>query len=181
MAPLFTIGHGTRSLEEFLQTLRDAGIRRLIDVRRFPGSRRHPHFSRAALQHSLHEAGLGYEWRGEELGGRRRPLENSRHRAWRNASFRAYADHMDTPEFRAALDELLIEATTEKISVMCAETLWWRCHRRLIADAAVLRGSQVIHLLSPASSQEHVVTRQARASEDGWPVYADVSHDRLWS
>lgn len=181
MAALGTIGHGTRSLEEFLQTLGGAGIRRVIDVRRFPGSRRHPHFSRTALERSLHEAGLAYEWSGEELGGRRHPVENSRHRAWRNASFRAYADHMDTPQFRAAMDKLLAEATTVKISVMCAETLWWRCHRRLIADAAVLRGTQVIHLLSPTSSQEHVVTPQARVSEDGWPVYSDVSHDRLWS
>jgi uncharacterized protein (DUF488 family) len=171
MAVVHTIGHGTRASQELIEMLDGAGVRRLVDVRRFPGSRRHPHFSRPALEQSLRAADLDYEWRGEELGGRRTGVENSRHGAWRNRSFRAYADHMDTAAFRAALETLEETATSDSWAVMCSETLWWRCHRRLIADALQLRGHQVIHLVSPGSAQEHVLNPAARASDDGWPVY----------
>jgi len=171
MALVHTIGHGTRSSGELIEMLQSAGVRRLVDVRRFPGSRRHPHFSRNALEQSLIAAGLGYEWRGEELGGRRSGAENSRHPALRNRSFRAYADHLDTAEFRAALEALEEAAVNELPAVMCAETLWWHCHRRLIADALLLRGTFVEHLLSAGSAQEHPLHPAARAADDGWPVY----------
>ena len=171
MAVVHTIGHGTKSSEELIEMLQTTDVRRLVDVRRFPGSSRHPQFSRAALERSLEAAKLDYEWRGEELGGRRSGTESSRHPAWRNRSFRAYADHMDTVGFRAALEALEEIAVNELPAVMCAETLWWHCHRRLIADALLLRGTRVVHLLSPGSAQEHVLNPAARASDDGWPVY----------
>jgi uncharacterized protein (DUF488 family) len=171
MALVHTIGHGTKTTEELIEMLQGADVRRLVDVRRFPGSRRHPQFSRAALERTLGAAKLDYEWRGEELGGRRAASESSRHPAWRNRSFRAYADHMDTAGFRAALEALEEVAVYELPAVMCAETLWWHCHRRLIADALLLRGTRVVHLLSPGSAQEHVLNPAARASDGGWPVY----------
>jgi uncharacterized protein (DUF488 family) len=171
MALVHTIGHGTKSSEELIEMLRAAGVSRLVDVRRFPGSRRHPQFSRAALEQSLNAAVLDYQWAGEELGGRRKGAENSRHPAWRNRSFRAYADHMDTAQFRLALRALEDVAANESPAIMCAETLWWHCHRRLIADALLLRGTPVVHLVSGGSAQEHVLNPAARVSDDGWPVY----------
>lgn len=124
---LSTVGHGTRTTEQLAAVLRDGGVARLVDVRRFPGSRRHPHLSREALARDLP---LAYEWWGEELGGRRSGAPQSPHTHWRNASFRAYADWMDTPVFQEALDRLLASAAATPTAVMCAETLWWRCHRR---------------------------------------------------
>ena len=171
MALVHTIGHGTKTSAELIEMLQSAGVCRLVDVRRFPGSRRHPQFSRAALARSLRVAELDYEWRGEELGGRRKGAENSRHPAWRNRSFRAYADHMDTAEFRAAVEAIEEAAGCESAAVLCAETLWWHCHRRLIADALLLRGTFVEHLLSAGSAQEHPLHPAARAADDGWPVY----------
>src|SRR5439155_22690366 len=119
---LYTVGHGTRSTEELVAVLRSAGVHRLVDVRRFPGCRRHPNMSEAALRRSLPELGVSYEWWGEELGGRRRAsAEGTRHPAWRNASFRAYADHTDTPEFRDAMTRLLGHED-RSTAIMCAET-----------------------------------------------------------
>ncbi len=154
--------------------LREAGVELLVDVRRFPGSRRHPHFAREALAKSLPSLGIGYDWRGEELGGRRsrRRDGTSRHPAWRNDAFAGYADHMDTSAFRDALTRLEAEAATgTSVAVMCAETLWWRCHRRLIADALVLHGVEVIHLIQLGKSAPHPLHESARAGDDGYPVY----------
>lgn len=173
-ATLFTVGHGARPLEELLETLGEADVRVLVDVRRFPGSRRHPHFAREALERSLPRAGIAYEWQGDILGGRRKalPLERSRHPAWRVDAFRAYAEHMDTPPFRAALERLEERARAgERLAVMCSETLWWRCHRRLIADALVAQGFEVIHLLTPGKRQEHELHGEAHVDEQGRPVY----------
>lgn len=172
-APVFTIGHGTRTTEELAGILRAADVSLLVDVRRFPGSRRHPHFAREALEESLPALGVEYDWRGEDLGGRRSRAEGrSRHPAWRNASFAAYADYMDTEPFRAALRRLVSEAAAgTRLSVMCAETLWWRCHRRLIADALVLHGVEVVHLLGPDSSSPHPLNESARRGDDGYPIY----------
>ena len=169
---VFTAGHGTRTTEELAGILREAGVDILVDVRRFPGSRRHPHFAREALERTLPELGVRYEWRGEELGGRRSRAEASRHPAWRNDAFAGYADYMDTPEFRAALERLEDEARAgASPCVMCAETLWWRCHRRLIADALVLHGLEVVHLIQPGKSAPHPLNEAARAGADGFPVY----------
>lgn len=168
---VFTIGHGARTLDELVETLRESGVRRLVDVRRFPGSRRHPDFSRASLERTLPAAGPEYEWAGETLGGRRRASRTSRHPAWRVEGFRAYADWMDGDVFRDALAALEEEARTTSVAVMCAETLWWRCHRRLIADALALHGFEVVHLLGPGKSQPHVIHPQLRVDPDGRPVY----------
>lgn len=166
---LFTVGHGTRTVEELAAVLADAGVGRLIDVRRFPGSRRNPHLSRDNLAQT---PPLAYEWWGEELGGRRsRSKGPSRHPAWRNDAFRAYADYMDTAEFAAALDRLLATSTDTPTAIMCAETLWWRCHRRLIADAATLRGAEVVHLLGVGESQPHALHPDARPDDERRPVY----------
>lgn len=169
---LFTVGHGTRSVEELRAVLASADVRRVVDVRRHPGSRRHPHLSRDALSEALPPLGVAYEWRGEALGGRRSRVPASRHPAWRNASFQGYADHMDTPEFREAMMALLGEsAAGPATAVMCSETLWWRCHRRMIADAAVLHDVPVVHLLSQTDHAEHPLHPDLRRGEDGWPVY----------
>jgi uncharacterized protein (DUF488 family) len=168
---IFTIGHGNRTLDELVATLRAAGVERLCDVRRFPGSRRFPHFGRDALAEALPRAGIAYDFRGDALGGRRRPGATSRHPAWRDPSFRAYADHMDTPAFRDAVVRLMADAARQPLAFMCAETLWWQCHRRLIADAVALRGGEVIHLLGPGEQRPHVLHPDVRAGDDGWPVY----------
>ena len=149
---LFTVGHGTRTTEELVAVLHDGGVERLVDVRRFPGSRRHPHLSRERLSAELP---LAYEWWGEQLGGRRKLGPESRHPEWRNESFRAYADWADTPVFQEALDRLLDWAAATPTAVMCSETVWWRCHRRIIADVAARRGVEVVHLLDVGKHQPH--------------------------
>lgn len=174
MARVFTAGHGTRTTEELAALLREAGVELLVDVRRFPGSRRHPHFSSEALAGSLPALGIAYDPRGDALGGRRSRTRDgtSRHPAWRNDAFAGYADYMDTQPFRDALERLEAEARAgTTLAVMCAETLWWRCHRRLIADALVLRGTEVVHLMQPGKSSLHPLNEAARPGPDGWPVY----------
>ena len=177
---LYTVGHGTRSTDELVAVLRSAGIERVADVRRHPGSRRHPHLGRDALTTDLPAAGISYEWWGKELGGRRSRDPASRHPAWRVAAFQGYADHMDTAEFRDAFTRLLSVATAVPTAVMCSETVWWRCHRRLLADAATLQGTPVLHLLSPTNHAPHPLHPEVRAGDDGWPVYdagqAPLSH-----
>ncbi len=170
---LYTVGHSTRSAEELVALLREAGVRALADVRRFPSSRRHPQHDRAALERSLGEVGIRYAWLGERLGGRRRqvvPAERSPNRAWKVAGFRSYADAMETPDFQdgaAELDALAREAPT---AVMCAERLWWRCHRRLLADLFTVRGFRVVHLVEPGKTQEHALSEHAKV-EDGRITY----------
>ncbi len=152
--------------------LESHGIVRLADVRRHPGSRRNPQFGRDVLDTALAEHQIRYEWWGAELGGRREPVaDGSRHRAWRDDGFRGYADHMDRPEFRAAFSHLLSVAAQQATAVMCSETLWWRCHRRLLADCAELRGTPVVHLLAPGRTEGHRLHPAVRRAEDGWPVY----------
>ena len=166
------MGHGTRTVEELAAVLRSGAVERVIDVRRHPGSRRWPHLGRANLEEALPALGVAYEWRGEALGGRRSPRPDSPHVAWRNDAFRGYADHMDTPEFRRALQQLLDEVNSgTTAAVMCSETLWWRCHRRLIADAATMLSTPVVHLLSVKDHPAHPLHPEVRAADDGWPVY----------
>jgi uncharacterized protein (DUF488 family) len=169
---IYTVGHGARSFDELTEVLRSVDVQKVIDVRRFPGSRRHPHFARGALEQSLPSVGIDYEWWGEELGGRREEGAGStRHPAWRNKSFQSYADHMDTMVFREALDRLEQESATTTPALMCAETLWWRCHRRLISDALVLRGNEVVHLISAVERRPHEPHPALRPDEEGNPVY----------
>ncbi|HXF37231.1 MAG TPA: DUF488 domain-containing protein [Actinomycetota bacterium] len=167
---VWTVGHGTRPIEDLVRLLRWAGIRRLVDVRTAPGSRRHPWFGREALARSLEEAGIGYEWR-RELGGFRKPHPGSRHTALDHRAFQGYADHMETEAFRRALREVIEEARREPTAVMCAETLWWRCHRRMIADALTAAGCEVRHLLRVGEVQAHRLHPAARIDGDGTLVY----------
>ena len=175
MATVFTIGHGTRSLDDLVSILQDAGVEVLVDVRRLAGSRRNPQFNRESLAGTLPQAAIAYEWWGEGLGGRRTVSNASRHVALHNASFRAFADYMDGDEFRAALSGLEEAARERSIAIMCAETVWWRCHRRHIADALVLDGFEVVHLMDRGSRQSYVPHPAMRADEHGRPVY-DVGH-----
>jgi uncharacterized protein (DUF488 family) len=167
---IYTIGHGNRPLEELIALLRDAAIGCLVDVRAFPGSRRHPHFGRAELERSLPAAGIAYAWEGGALGGRRRPRPDSPHQALRNASFRAYADHMETQGFGAGVERLLNRASRERIAVMCAERLPWQCHRYMIADYLVAHGTQVLHLIDSKLPSEHRLRSEARV-QDGRLIY----------
>jgi uncharacterized protein (DUF488 family) len=161
MVTVWTVGHSTRSAEEFGQILLAHGIKVLVDVRSFPGSRRYPQFNRAALAESLKE--IGIEYRHEpRLGGRRTPRADSHNTAWKNASFRAYADHMESEEFRKGVKELLELAANARTAVMCAESLWWRCHRSLIADYLKAEGHTVIHILDKNKTEEHPFTSAAR-------------------
>lgn len=174
----YTVGHGTRTSDELVSVVRSAGVTTIIDVRRFPGSRRNPHLGREALAESLPGRGVAYEWHGEELGGRRSRRAGSRNAAWRNASFQGYADFMETEAFRVALAGLVERARSgDVLAVMCAETLWWRCHRRLISDALVVAGIRVIHLIDEKSTHEHSLHEAARVEDDGSIVY-DVGVDR---
>ena len=165
---VYTIGHSTRSLDDFVALLHREGIRALVDVRAFPTSRRHPHFNREALAVSLVAHGIAYR-HAPALGGRRRPRADSANRAWRNESFRAYADHMSTPEFRDAISELIADAVRVRTTVMCAEAVPWKCHRSLIADALVARGCEVRHVLD-ASTDRHELMNIARV-ENGEVTY----------
>lgn len=142
---MHTIGHSTRSLEEFIALLRAHGIALLIDVRRWPMSRRHPHFNREALADSLETNGIGYNWR-QDLGGFRKPAPDSVNTAWRVATFRAYADFMLMENFEQIMQELEPMAHKHRIALMCAEAVHWRCHRQLLADAFLVRGWDIQHI-----------------------------------
>ena len=163
---LFTIGHSTRSLEELVALLREHGVTRLVDVRTAPGSRRMPHFSRAALAADLPALGVEY-LHLPELGGLRRPRPDSPNAGWRNDSFRGFADHMATDAFRAGLDRLLALARERgPVAIMCAEAVPWRCHRSLIADALTVRGVEVRHILGPGGARPHSLTPFAHVEGD---------------
>jgi uncharacterized protein (DUF488 family) len=166
---LFTVGHSNKPLEDFLGLLRAHGIRRVLDVRRFPGSRRWPHFGAASLSQSLAADGIGYVGL-PDLGGRRTPREDSPHTAWRVEGFRGYADFMDTPEFAAALAGAEALARETPSALMCAEALPWRCHRSLIADALLVRGWDVRDVLSPTEARLHALPKFARR-EAGRLIY----------
>ncbi|HEU0054370.1 MAG TPA: DUF488 domain-containing protein [Longimicrobium sp.] len=160
---VFTIGHSTRTIEQFVALLTEHGVELLVDVRRFPGSRRHPQFGSAALEASLREAGIAY-LHAEPLGGRRSSEKSaaSPNTAWRNDAFRAYADYMGTPAFRRALDRLIALSAERATVIMCAEAVPWRCHRRLITDALLARDIPVADIVgpgaaSPARLSEHAV------------------------
>lgn len=163
MTTVWTIGHSTRDLGEYLALLRENGVERLADVRRYPGSRRYPHFSRDALRLSLPAAGIEYVHM-PELGGRRTPAPDSPNAGWRNPQFRAYADHMASDEFRIAIDTLL--ASPKRTAIMCAEAVPWRCHRNLVSDELVRRGLDVLHIMSSGSVQKHELNPMARIEGD---------------
>jgi len=167
---IWTIGHSTRTLEEFLGLLDEYGIEAIADVRRFPGSRRYPYFASEALAESLPAHGIAYRWL-PELGGRRKVQPGSPNTAWRNASFQGYADHLASPEFATGLEKLLDLAAERRTSLMCAEAVWWRCHRSLIADVLKLHGIEVVHIIDAKHTTVHPYTSAARIV-DGQLSYA---------
>ncbi|HZS38490.1 MAG TPA: DUF488 domain-containing protein [Polyangia bacterium] len=151
---IFSIGHGARAFEELIATLASGGASAVVDVRRFPGSRRHPQFGREAFAQALAGAGVEYRW-VEALGGRRRLGATSANPSWRVEAFRAYADYTDSAEFARGLDELLALAAKMPTAFLCAETHWSQCHRRIIADKLWSLGHEVIHLITPARAEPH--------------------------
>ena len=158
---IWTVGHSTRSIEEFVAILKSFDLQVLADVRSFPGSRRYPHFNKDSLRASLHASGIEYQ-HTPELGGRRRSKPDSLNMAWRNESFRGYADYMETEAFRAAIDRLIVVARERRCAVMCAEAVWWRCHRSLISDQLKANGVEVIHIIDAGKSEAHPFTSVAR-------------------
>jgi uncharacterized protein (DUF488 family) len=170
---VYTLGHSTRTADDFLALLATHRIRGIADVRRYPASRRHPHFARESLAESLAGAGLHYDWL-PALGGRRSPRAESPHVAWREPAFRGYADHMETPEFHDGLAALLELAGARPTAILCAEAVPWRCHRQLIADALVARGVVVLHVIDAGMPRLHALSRLARL--DGERVVYDVGH-----
>jgi uncharacterized protein (DUF488 family) len=154
---LFTVGHGTLTAAQLGRLLHEAGIALLVDVRSYPGSRRNPQFGRAEMATWVPDAGVEYRWE-PRLGGRRPTSPGSPNVALRNEAFRGYADHMAGPEFRVALAEVLAGAAERRTAVMCSESVWWRCHRRLLADALLVRGWEVRHILAAGRAAEHELT-----------------------
>jgi uncharacterized protein (DUF488 family) len=158
---IWTVGHSTRSIEEFNHILNTHEIKTLVDVRTFPGSRRYPQFNKEALSNSLESIGIQYVHL-HELGGRRKARADSKNTAWNNAGFRGYADHMETAEFEKGIAALLELARKSRTAVMCAEAVWWRCHRSLISDYLKADGVGVIHIIDEKKSEEHPYTSAAR-------------------
>jgi uncharacterized protein (DUF488 family) len=170
---IWTIGHSTLSIEDFIGALSSFAIQALADVRSYPGSRRYPQFNKESLRNALAAAEIEY-LHLPELGGRRRARPDSTNMAWRNETFRGYADYMETQEFEAGINRLLSIAAERRTAIMCAEAVWWRCHRSLISDYLKAEGIRVIHILGAGKSQEHPFTSAARI------VNGQLSYRGLW-
>jgi uncharacterized protein (DUF488 family) len=158
---VLTIGHSTRPLAAFIELLQAHRVKRVIDVRTVPRSRHNPQFNQESLPEALAAAGIAYLHLAG-LGGLRHPRRDSPNTGWRNASFRGFADYMQTPEFESSLKELTKLARRERVALMCAEAVPWRCHRSLIADALLARGARIEHIISGKKSQEHQLTPWAK-------------------
>lgn len=169
---IWTIGHSTRSIEEFITMLQSFAIEKLVDVRSLPGSNKFPHFNQDRLKKTLEENGITYLYE-KDLGGRRKPSPDSHNTIWKNKSFRAYADYMETQDFAVALEELESMAKQSKIAMMCAEAVWWRCHRSMIADALKAENWKVYHIMDVDKSTEHPYTKPAKV-KDGKLFYGEA-------
>ena len=168
---LLTYGHGTESVERTVATLAAACVVSLVDIRTAPGSRRNPQFARAAMEEWLPAAGIAYRWE-KRMGGFRRPSAGNPDVAWREDMFRGYAEHMRSADFREAIDAVLAESESRQVAVMCSESLWWRCHRRLVADfAAAARTIDVRHLMHDGRTEPHRLSPGLRLRADGLLVY----------
>lgn len=174
---LYTIGHGTRPIEVLLEVLIESSIKMLVDVRALPRSRRHPQFNQEALEATLASRGIRYTWRGKALGGFRKPRPDSRHAALRNPALRGFADYMEADAFNDALNEVLRFAGCERVAIMCAEREPAQCHRAMIADAVMLRGVQVAHLID--RGELHPARLSALARAEGVSVVYDGGQPRL--
>ncbi len=161
---IWTIGHSTRTLEEFLQMLKSFEIELLVDVRHYPGSRKFPQFNKESMEKTIPENRIEYK-HIVELGGRRKVDPNSTNDAWRLDSFKGYADYMETPQFQEALTILKKLATEKRTAIMCAEAVWWSCHRSMISDALKVEGWKVMHIMSQKTATEHPYTAPARIVE----------------
>jgi uncharacterized protein (DUF488 family) len=167
---VFTVGHGTLGADEFVGVLQDSAIEVLVDVRSYPGSRRHPHFARERMAAWVPEAGVAYRWE-RRLGGRRPARADSVNVVLRNDAFRGYADHMASDDFLAALGDVVTLAAQQRTAVMCSESVWWRCHRRLLSDALhLVHGASVVHLMHDGRQVSHPPTDGARVNR-GHVVY----------
>jgi uncharacterized protein (DUF488 family) len=166
---IWTVGHSTRTLEEFLALLNSDEIALLIDVRRFPGSRKFPQFNTETLESALLENGIDYR-HIEALGGRRKASQDSKNTVWNHPSFRGYADYMETSEFKDAFKTLESLASEKRCAIMCSEAVWWRCHRSMISDQLKANGWKVIHIMGENQHQEHPYTKPAKV-EDGQLFY----------
>lgn len=158
---IYTIGHSTRSLDEFLELLFAFDITVLADIRKLPGSRKYPQFNQDELKESLEAHGISYIYL-EKLGGRRKPSRTSKNTTWRNKSFQAYADYMETTDFKDGVQELEAFAAEKPVAMMCSEAVWWRCHRSMVSDYLKATGWQVLHIMALAKATEHPYTSPAR-------------------
>ncbi|MBZ4191805.1 DUF488 family protein [Niabella beijingensis] len=172
MHTLYTIGHSTHSMEDFIGMLASFSIRMLADIRRFPGSRKFPRFGSEVLATALKDKGIGYVHL-EELGGRRAVQPHSRNDRWRNAAFRGYADYMETPSFEKGIEKLEALAVKQPTACMCSEAVWWRCHRSMVSDYLKAKGWEVLHIMAPGKATEHPYTQPARVEGDK-VVYFDA-------
>ena len=174
--PIFTIGHSNHPIEEFIRLLQAHGVQRVVDIRTIPRSRHNPQFNADALPESLHAVGIDYTPM-KELGGLRHTTRESINTGWKNASFRGFADYMQTPEFSAAIESLIKIAAGKPTAIMCAEAVPWRCHRSLVADALLARGVDVQHILSATRAQSHAITPFARVRglEITYPVQGNLA------
>lgn len=166
---IYTIGHSNREIDEFMQLLQNNKIEVVVDVRKLPGSKKYPHFNQDQLSRSLSSVDILYV-HIEKLGGRRKQNKDSRNTIWKNKSFQAYADYMETEEFLQGIDTLLKHANKQRTAIMCSEAVWWRCHRALIADYLKSTGIDVYHIMSTTSNQLHPYTSAARI-RDGQLFY----------
>ena len=159
---IWTIGHSTRTIETFISLLQSFEIALVADIRRFPGSSRYPQFNKPLLEASLKKAHIGYIHM-PELGGRRKPKPDSVNTVWRSASFRGYADYMETVEFKKAIEALEELAVKQRVAYMCSEAVWWRCHRSLVSDYLKAAGWKVMHIMEEGKAVEHPYTAPAKA------------------
>jgi len=171
---IWTVGHSTRSLGEFIELLDGNTIEAVADVRSFPGSRKFPHFNIEVLSRSLPDAGIDYH-HIKQLGGRRKVRPDSPHTVWRNESFRGYADYMDTDEFKKGIEQLLVLAAEKRTAIMCSEAVWWRCHRSMISDHLKAEGVIVEHILGPSKTETHPYT-SAATIVDGRLIYGSAEN-----
>lgn len=175
---IYTVGHSTRAIGELLGLLAAHGVGQVVDVRRYPASRRHPQFAQAALARALAAAGIAYRHE-PDLGGRRPARRDSPNTAWRTPAFRGYADYMETPPFQAALGRLVETARTRPSAILCAEAVPWRCHRQLIADALVIQGIEVRHIIGPGEPAPHRLSPHAQRLAGGRLRYRAGPPDQM--
>ena len=171
---IYTIGHSNHNIEVFLKMLTSLKIKKLVDVRRFPGSRKFPQFNQESLKESLIKFGIDYIYI-EDLGGRRKEVDELKNSRWRNTSFRAYSEYMETTKFKTAIDELSNIASEIPTAYMCSEAVWWRCHRALISDYLKFKGWTVYHIMAIGKYKEHPYTSPAMIS-NGKLSYSDLDN-----